>query len=104
MDEKRRQELEAVIGKAQIIDPTTLNGSTVKFGATVVIVDEDTDKEETYIIVGEYETDTDAGKISLTAPIARALIGKSEGDSVEVRSPKGLRSYEILEVKFVSNG
>ncbi len=102
--EGRIQELEAVIGKAQIIDPTTLNGSTVKFGATVVIVDEDTDKEETYIIVGEYETDTDAGKISLTAPIARALIGKSEGDSVEVRSPKGLRSYEILEVKFVSNG
>ncbi len=100
--EGRIQELEAVIGRAQVIDPSSMNGSTVKFGATVVVVDEDTDKEETYIIVGEYETDTDAGKISLTAPIARALIGKSEGDSVEVRSPKGLRTYEILEVKFGS--
>ena len=98
--EGRIQELEAVISKAQIIDPATLGGDTVKFGATVLIVDEDTDVEETYTIVGEYETDTDSGKISLTAPIARALIGKAVGDSVEVRSPKGLRTYEILEVNY----
>lgn len=100
--EGRIQELEAVISKAQIIDPSTMSGSTVKFGATVLIVDEDTGVEETYIIVGEYETDTDAGKISITAPVARALIGKSVGDSVEVRSPKGLRTYEVLEVSFIS--
>ncbi len=98
--EGRIIELESVIGRAQVIDPSSMNGSTVKFGATIVIVDEDTDVEETYIIVGEYETDMEAGKISLTAPLARALIGKSEGDSVEVRSPKGLSTYEVLEVKF----
>ncbi len=98
--EGRIQELEAVISKAQIIDLSSMNGSTVKFGATVVIVDENTDEEQSLQIVGEYESDSDAGKISLTAPIARALIGKSLGDSVEVRSPKGLRTYEILDVKF----
>lgn len=98
--EGRIQELEAVISKAQIIDPSTMNGKTVKFGATVKVVDEDTDAEESFMIVGEYETNADKGRISLTAPIARALIGKSVGDSVEVRSPKGLRTYEILEVVF----
>lgn len=99
--EGRIQELEAVISKAQVIDPTEFQGhDTVKFGATVHVVDEDTDEEETITIVGEYETDTDAGKISMTAPIARALIGKSEGDSVTFKSPKGERSLEILEVKF----
>jgi len=102
--EGRIQELEAVISKAQIIDPTAMNGDTVKFGATVLVVDEDTDVEETYIIVGEYETDTEKGKISLTAPIARALIGKAIGDSVEVRSPKGLRTYEILEIEYKDVG
>ena len=101
--EGRIQELEAVISKAQIIDVATMSGNTVKFGATVLVVDEDTDVEERFIIVGEYETDTEAGKISITAPVARALIGKSVGDSVEVRSPKGLRTYEILEVEFKSH-
>ena len=98
--EGRIQELEFVIGKAQIIDPSSLSGNTIKFGASIIIVDENTDKEESYTIVGEYETDTDVGKISITAPMSRALIGKSVGDSVEVRSPKGIRIYEVLEVKF----
>lgn len=98
--EGRIQELESVIGHAQVIDPKTLSGDTVKFGATVVVVDEDTDVEETLTIVGEYETDTEAGKISMTAPVARALIGKAEGDSVEVKTPKGVRFYEILAVKY----
>ncbi len=99
--EGRIQELESVIGRAQVIDPSAMEGhTTVKFGATVIIVDEDTDVEMTYTIVGEYETDTDAGKISVTAPVARALIGKSIGDSVTVRSPKGASTYEILEITF----
>ncbi len=98
--EGRIQELESVIGRAQVIDPTTLSGNTVKFGATVTIVDEDTDEEETYQIVGDYESDMERGKLSLSAPVARALIGKSEGDSVSVRTPKGVRSYEILSVVY----
>ncbi len=98
--EGRIQELEGVIGAAQIIDPASLSGTTVKFGAKVLIVDEETDEESSYIIVGHYETDTTAGKISINSPIARALIGKSIGDSVEVHTPKGQRMYEILEVVF----
>ena len=98
--EGRIKELEAVTGKAQVIDSTEFSGDTVKFGATVDVVDEDTDEESTYTIVGEYETDTDKNKISMTAPISRALIGKSVGDSVEVRSPKGMRTYEILAVRY----
>jgi transcription elongation factor GreA len=98
--EGRIKELEAVIGRAQVIDPSTLSGDTVKFGATVTVVDEDTDEEETYQIVGEYETDTERGKLSNTAPVARALIGKSEGDSVKVTTPKGKRQYEILNVCY----
>ncbi|MCB1650584.1 MAG: transcription elongation factor GreA [Alphaproteobacteria bacterium] len=98
--EGRIQELEAVIGRAQIIDPSTLSGDTVKFGATITIVDEETDEESTYQIVGDYESDMEKGKISISAPIARALIGKSEGDSVSVKTPKGARDYEILNVKF----
>lgn len=98
--EGRIMELEAVVSKAQIIDPSTMNGKSVKFGATIVLVDEDTDEEFTYQIVGDYEADTDAGKISLSAPLARALIGKHEGDSVKVRTPKGERNYEILKVTF----
>ena len=100
--EGRIQELEAVISKAQIIDPTTLGGDTVKFGATVLVVDEETDIEQSFQIVGDYEADSNTGKISISAPIARALIGKEVGDSVEVRTPKGLVGYEILEVEFKS--
>ncbi|MGQ0527664.1 MAG: transcription elongation factor GreA [Alphaproteobacteria bacterium] len=99
--EGRIMELESVISKAQIIDPATFDGHTsVKFGATVVIADEDSDASETYMIVGEYEANTDKGRISITAPVARALIGKSVGDTVEVRTPKGIRKYEILKVNY----
>jgi transcription elongation factor GreA len=101
-NEGRIQELEAVISKADIIDPSKLSGDTVKFGATVLIVDEDTDVEVSYRIVGQYESDADNGKISITAPIARALIGKSIGDSVEVHTPQGMKTYEILEIDFES--
>ena len=98
--EGRIRELESVIGRAQVIDPTTLSGDTVKFGATVTVVDEETDAEETYQIVGDYESDMDNGKLSISAPVARGLIGKSEGDSVSIKTPKGTRDYEILEVKY----
>lgn len=98
--EGRINELEAVISKAQIIDPKTMSGNVVKFGATVLVADEETDVEETYMIVGEYEANADKKRISITAPIARALIGKSVGDSVEVRAPGGKKSYEIIEVKY----
>jgi transcription elongation factor GreA len=98
--EGRIIELESVIGKAQIINPAEFTGNVVKFGATVSVVDEETEAEETYTIVGEYESDADRKRISITAPIARALIGKTVGDSVEVRSPKGKRTYEILNVVY----
>lgn len=99
-NEGRIQELEGVLGVAQIIDPSSLSGDTVKFGATVTIADEETDEEKTVQIVGEYESNADQGKISITSPIARALIGKAEGDSVKVQTPKGPVDYEIVEVKF----
>lgn len=98
--EGRIEELEAVISRAQVIDPSTLSGDTIKFGATVTIVDEDTDEEKTFQIVGDYDADSEEGRISISAPIARALIGKSEGDSVEVTTPKGKVFYEILSVSF----
>ena len=94
-------ELEDKISRAQVIDPTKLSGDTVKFGATVTVVDEDTDEEVTYQIVGELEADVKDGKIAVTSPIARALVGKAEGDSVEVATPKGAKAYEILKVAFV---
>lgn len=98
--EGRIQELEAVIGRAQVIDPSTLSGDTIKFGATVTIVNEDTDEESTYQIVGDYEADLDKGRISISSPIARGLIGKAEGDSVVIKTPKGAGDYEILEVNY----
>lgn len=98
--EGRIKELESVIGLADIIDVTRLSGG-VKFGATVTLVDEDTDEEKTYQIVGEYEADIENGKLNMKSPIARALIGKTAGDSVEVRTPGGDRGYEILSVKFI---
>lgn len=98
--EGRIQELEAVISSAEIIDPTTMSGDIVRFGATILLVDEDTDEEVSYQIVGQYESDADNGKLSISAPISRALIGKSLGDSVEVRTPQGIRSYEILKVEY----
>jgi len=87
-------------GMAQVIDIAKMSGDTVKFGATVTIVDEETDEEQTVQIVGAYESNADEGKISITAPMARALIGKSEGESVTVRTPKGERDYEILSVEW----
>jgi len=99
--EGRIQELEAVISSAQIIDPASFSGDVVKFGARVLIVDADTEIEVSYQIVGHYEADADNGRISLNAPISRALIGKSVGDSVEVRTPQGPRTYEILEVSYL---
>ena len=98
--EGRIRELDAILGLAEVIDPTTLTG-TIKFGATVTIVDEDTDKEKTYQVVGEPEADIEAGKLNIKSPLARALIGKQEGDSVEVRTPGGEKSYEILTIKFI---
>ncbi|HEY8949581.1 MAG TPA: transcription elongation factor GreA [Rhizomicrobium sp.] len=99
--EGRVIELEDMIGRADVIDPTKLSGNTIKFGATVTLVDEDTDEEKKYQIVGDHESDIKKGKISISSPIARALIGKNKGDSVEVAAPGGARSYEILKVQFV---
>ncbi|MBB3713131.1 transcription elongation factor GreA [Limimaricola variabilis] len=97
--EGRIKELESVIGLADVIDPSKMSGS-IKFGATVKLVDEDTDEEKTYQIVGEYEADIEAGRLNIKSPLARALIGKDEGDSVEVRTPGGEKSYEILSVSY----
>ena len=100
LNEARVAELEDKLSRADIIDVTKLSGDTVKFGATVKLVDEDTDEKVTYQIVGEYEASVKDGKVSITSPIARALIGKRKGNSVEVATPKGARSYEILGVRF----
>ncbi len=99
--EGRVMELEDKISRAEVIDVSKLTGSTVKFGATVTVVDEDTDEENRYQIVGDFEADVKEGRISISSPIARSLIGKSVGDSVEVATPGGGRSYEILKVEFV---
>ena len=98
--EGRIQELEGVISAADVIDPSKMNGSTVRFGATIEVVDEDTEEEHTFQIVGAYESIADKGKISVTAPLARGMIGKSVGDTVEVKTPKGEKYYEILDVKY----
>lgn len=98
--EGRIQELESIISAADVIDPSKLNGDTVKFGATVVVIDEDTEEELMFQIVGAHESNADEGKISMTAPLARGLIGKAEGDSVEVVTPKGEKYYEIIEIRF----
>ncbi len=88
------------VGRAQIIEPAKLSGDNIVFGATVTLIDEDTEEEKTYQIVGDFEADVKAGKVSVQSPIARALIGKSEGDVVEVAAPGGARSYEILKINF----
>ena len=97
--EGRIKELEGIIGLADVIDPAKLSG-TVKFGAKVTVVDEDTDEEKTWQIVGEHEANIESGLLNIKSPIARALIGKDEGDSVEVRTPGGERSYEILKIVY----
>jgi len=97
--EGRIKELEAIISLADIIDTSKLSGA-VKFGAFVELVDEDTDEEKTYQIVAEPEADIEAGRLNMKSPLARSLMGKDEGDSVEVRTPGGSRSYEILSIKY----
>jgi transcription elongation factor GreA len=99
-NEARVADLEDKLSRADVIDITKLSGETVKFGATVKLVDEDTDEEVSYKIVGDYEADVKLGKISISSPIARALISKKKGDVVEVVTPKGARAYELLKVAF----
>lgn len=98
--EGRLAELEDKLARAQVIDVSRLSGTTVKFGATVTVLDEDTEEKANYKIVGEDEADVRAGKVSISSPIARALIGKEVGDVVEVAAPGGARSYEILKIKW----
>ena len=100
LNEARVAELEDKLARAEIINPAELSGSTVKFGATVTLEDEDSGDKVKYKIVGEDEANLRDGKISISSPIARALIGKSKGDSAEVTTPKGARSYDILKVEF----
>jgi transcription elongation factor GreA len=100
-NEGRIGELEDLISRAEVIDISKLSGTKVKFGATVTLADEDTDAEKVYQIVGDQEADVKAGRISISSPIARALIGKEEGDSVEVQAPGGAHGYEIVSVKFI---
>ena len=98
--EGRIKELEGILSLAEVIDPTKLSGS-IKFGATVTLVDEDTDEKRTYQIVGEPEANIEAGFLNIRSPLARALIGKSEGDSVDVKTPGGQRSYDVLSIRFI---
>ncbi|MDF1715361.1 MAG: transcription elongation factor GreA [Antarcticimicrobium sp.] len=97
--EGRIKEIEGILSLAEVIDPARLSGP-IKFGATVTLVDEDTDAEKTWKIVGEHEADIESGLLNIKSPIARALIGKEEGDSVEVRTPGGERSYEVLKIVY----
>ena len=98
--EGRIKELEGVLSLVEVIDPTKLSGP-IKFGATVTLVDEDTDEEKTWQIVGEHEANIEKGLLNIKSPIARALIGKEEGDSVEVRTPGGDKSYEVLKIQYI---
>jgi transcription elongation factor GreA len=100
LNEGRILELESLIARAEIIDVSKLSGDRVKFGAFVKVLDEDTEEERTYQIVGEPEADVRSGRVSVTSPIARALIGKGVGDTVEVHTPGGGKSYEIVGVRF----
>ena len=100
LNEGRIAELEDKLSRAEVIDVSKLSGKTVKFGATVTLVDEDTEEKKVYRIVGDMEADVKEGRISISSPIARALIGKAKGDSVEVMAPGGARSYEIMRVAF----
>src|SRR5579872_1036214 len=100
-NEGRIVELEDLLQRAEVIDVKKLNGSTVKFGATVTLIDEDTEKKSVFQIVGETEADVKSGKVSITSPTARALIGKKAGDSVEVNTPGGGKSYEIVKVAYI---
>ncbi|MBI4970096.1 MAG: transcription elongation factor GreA [Rhodospirillales bacterium] len=98
--EGRLAELEDIISRAQVIDPAQFSGEVVRFGAAVTLADEDSDDEPTYRIVGAHESDIAKGLISVHSPLARALIGKHLGDTVEVHTPSGAKSYEIVDVKY----
>ncbi len=98
--EGRIKEVEGILALADVIETSKLTGA-IKFGATIGIVDEDTDQEKTYQIVGEPEADIEAGKLNIKSPLARALIGKDVGDSVDVSTPGGTRSYEVLDIKYL---
>jgi transcription elongation factor GreA len=100
-NEGRIVELEDLLQRAEVIDISKLNGATIKFGATVTLIDEDTEKQSKFQIVGESEADVKSGKVSITSPTGRALIGKKAGDSVEVSTPGGGKSYEIVKVAFI---
>lgn len=99
--EGRIAEIEDKIARAQVIDVSKLSGSQVKFGATVTVVDEDTEDEGRYQIVGDHEADVKGGRISLSSPLSRAMIGKEVGDVVEVNTPGGVKAYEILKVEWI---
>ena len=101
LNEGRINELEDVLARADVFDTSKMSGDTVKFGASVILEDEESGDEKHYQIVGDQEADIAQGRISISSPIARALIGKEEGDSVEVAAPKGARSYQILKVQYV---
>ncbi len=101
LNEGRIAELEDKISRAEVIDVSKLSGETITFGATVTLVDEDTDEERKFQIVGETEADAKHGRISITSPLARALIGKKKGASVEVMTPKGAKGYEVLKVDWI---
>ncbi len=98
--EGRIAELEEIVSAVEVIDPATLSGDQVKFGAQVRLIDEETDKEATYQIVGAYEADIKSGRISVSSPLAKSLIGKKAGDTVSVPAPGGDRSYEILAISY----
>ena len=100
LNEGRILELESMIGRAEVIDISKMSGDRIKFGATVKLVDEDTEEERTYMIVGEPEADVRSGRLSIGSPIARALIGKGVGDTVQVTTPGGGKSYEVVGVRF----
>jgi transcription elongation factor GreA len=98
--EGRIKELESILSRAEVIDPSRLSGA-IKFGATVTLVDCDTDEERTYQIVGEAEADLEKGLLNVRSPLARALIAKDEGDTIDVATPGGIRSYEIIGIRFI---
>ena len=99
--EGRITDLESSISRAEIIDVKSITGDEIKFGATIEIEDEETEKKQKYQIVGDYESDIENGKLSISSPLARGLIGKSKDDSVDISSPKGQKSYTILSVKYI---
>ena len=99
--EGRIQDLEAVLSRAQVIDVSDTKSDVIRFGATVLVADEDTDDEKRYQIVGDYEADIEKNKISLSSPLAKALIGKEVGDTAEYVAPGGKKSFEILEIKYI---